>query len=819
MGTATTWDEASTPGALDAVARFEADRDAGRSVDPRRYVDGDRPGQLLALLRVDMFGRRRAGAAIHVETYLDEHPNLDEDARVALIYEEFCLREEEGDAPTPPEYYERFPTLENRLRRILAIHGLVGDLPSTASHMSETPAVPFPEAGQTIAGFHLVEELGRGSFARVYLAHERQLADRPVALKVSRTASREPQTLARLQHTNIVPVHSCRVDPATGLHLLCMPFFGRVTLSTLLADEAVKRARAGASLVEALDRHGPNDPAPAARSAGRAALAERPFARAIAWWGASLAEALHFAHERGVAHRDVKPSNVLVTREGTPMLLDFNLAMEARGDDPAGGTLAYMAPEHLDALAAGAGDAVDGRADVYSLGVVLFEAMGARPFAPPAAGARSLGEALRAEADRRRRGAPALLDIFPEAPPPLGAVIDRCLAADPADRYATAAMLAADLRAVADAAPLRHARLPLPGRVGVFARRHRRRLASAIALGLAVYLAAMTLDRARMRQARRLGAVRALLTFADRSFAAGDLDGAESGLDVIQRLAQAEGTAGRLDPWAAWPVLARLTRSTEVEALRADARGRARLVAESRRARTRADALIEVVPRLHAGLGRDFPATSAAIRATLAPFAVLSQADWPEQPDLALLDPARRDRLVAAVDDLLFAWVAAAEPIDDAAVVLGARALCDRGSTAPELAPTWAALAMRLDARLTGAPAPVMAFPSPSSVQTPRACDRWLLLSSCSGRPTRPWVDRAEALEPASFARQATLAALDEIEGRHAHALEHHARALALRPGSTEAAAGVSRTRDQLARSASSDGRADRPEPSRQCPP
>ena len=103
---------------------------------------------------------------------------------------------------------------------------------------------PFPEVGQTIAGYHLVEELGRGAFARVFLARERPLADRLVALKVARNGSREPQTLARLQHTHIVPVYSYRIDPATGLHLLCMPYLGRVTLADVLAHpRSAKHAR------------------------------------------------------------------------------------------------------------------------------------------------------------------------------------------------------------------------------------------------------------------------------------------------------------------------------------------------------------------------------------------------------------------------------------------------------------------------------------------------------------------------------------------------------------------------------------------------
>src|SRR5262249_2855013 len=156
-----------------------------------------------------------------------------------------------------------------------------------------------------------------------------------------------------------------------------------------LADETVMEARSGSELVATLDRLGAPGDAANGHSGGRKALAERPYARAIAWWGARLAEALQFAHERGVMHRDVKPSNVLVTGDGMPRLLDSNRAWEPRLDDPElapsalGGTLAYMAPEHLGALAEGRVDGVDGRADVYSLGVVLYESMGARPFGVP----------------------------------------------------------------------------------------------------------------------------------------------------------------------------------------------------------------------------------------------------------------------------------------------------------------------------------------------------------------------------------------------------------------------------------------------------
>ena len=187
----------------------------------------------------------------------------------------------------------------------------------------------FPEAGQTIAGFSLVEELGAG---RSPASSWPGSASWPIARwrsKVTRRGSREPQTLARLQHTHIVPVHSHRIDAATGLHLLCMPYFGRITLARVLADPEVQAAATRATCwsrrsIGSSRRRA----AGGAASAGRAALAQRSYPRAIAWWGARLAEALDHAHDRGVLHRDIKPSNVLVTADGMPMLLDFNLARE-----------------------------------------------------------------------------------------------------------------------------------------------------------------------------------------------------------------------------------------------------------------------------------------------------------------------------------------------------------------------------------------------------------------------------------------------------------------------------------------------------------
>jgi hypothetical protein len=155
---------------------------------------------------------------------------------------------------------------------------------STTTTPVRGPAVAFPRLGESIAGFRIIGELGRGAFARVYLAHEAALGNRPVALKVSRAEGDEPRVLARLQHTHIVPIHSVVDDRATGLRLICMPYLGGANLAQVL-DAASGRAggstRAG-SLLDALDliaRPSPTaDPPRPPRRAGPEAPASHPAA-------------------------------------------------------------------------------------------------------------------------------------------------------------------------------------------------------------------------------------------------------------------------------------------------------------------------------------------------------------------------------------------------------------------------------------------------------------------------------------------------------------------------------------------------------------
>ncbi|HEX3147259.1 MAG TPA: tetratricopeptide repeat protein [Gemmataceae bacterium] len=372
------------------------------------------------------------------ESYVVAHPELlDHPGAIGeLIYEEVSLRRERGETGGSSEVLRRFPRWGSQLRVMLDLRDA----------LDAERRADFPEAGERLGEFHLLGELGRGSRGRVYLARQPALADRPVVVKLTPRTDAEHLSLARLQHTHIVPLYAVHEDPIRRLRILCMPFFG------------------GATLAHALDRL--SSTAPAERSSNELwdAIASAPgsnpfgegrpipsrwistdYVRLIVQFGIGLADALEFAHEHDLVHMDVKPSNILLTADGQPMLLDFHLARPpiAASDPPPnwlGGTPAYSAPEQraaLDAVrtARALPTPVDHRADIYSLGAVLFEAL---------AGRLLDGRPLSAHNHAVSVG--------------LSDIIARCLATDPANRYPTAAVLAEDLRRHLAHLPLRGAR-------------------------------------------------------------------------------------------------------------------------------------------------------------------------------------------------------------------------------------------------------------------------------------------------------------------------------------------------------------------------
>src|SRR5207302_5602987 len=158
-------------------------------------------------------------------------PDTDPDA-ASLLFEEYCQRGRVGDPLTPEEIERRFPSQKSFFTSLSCQQGLLRSL--GGENCGRAALLALPSSGDEVFGFLLGRELGRGSFARVFLAEQSALAGRPVVVKVSAIEGDEPQTLAQLQHTNIMPIYSAHEDPKAGLRVVCMPYFGGASLSRVL---------------------------------------------------------------------------------------------------------------------------------------------------------------------------------------------------------------------------------------------------------------------------------------------------------------------------------------------------------------------------------------------------------------------------------------------------------------------------------------------------------------------------------------------------------------------------------------------------------
>ncbi len=282
------------------------------------------------------------------------------------------------------------------------------------------PSAEFLDLQAALAGeYSLQRELGRGGMGVVYLARDVQL-DRDVAIKVlpthlAHTAEarerflREARTAAGLSHPHIVPIH--RVGETHGFVFFVMSYVE------------------GETLGERLRTRGPLAPVDASR-----------VLREVAW-------ALAYAHGRGIVHRDVKPDNILLEAStGRALVTDFGIAHGGRAPGPEAdrgkitGTAHFMSPEQA------ANEPVDGRSDIYALGVVGYLAVSGRlPFEAPNVPALLLKQAT--------EEAPNVIRAAPGLSPVLAAAIDRCLARDPGERFAHGEELAEALAPAPDARP------------------------------------------------------------------------------------------------------------------------------------------------------------------------------------------------------------------------------------------------------------------------------------------------------------------------------------------------------------------------------
>jgi tetratricopeptide (TPR) repeat protein len=386
----------------------------------------------------------QAGPPPRLEDYLGDPT---EPERSALLRELIALdieyRQRQGETPKSEDYQARFPLLDPAwLARALAARPLArfvpspkAPLPSGAAEMEPPKATPtsFPDPDGTgpgeppsesastnraaeterprVAGYEILDELGRGAMGVVYLARQVGLK-RIVALKMilsgehagSQELARfriEAEAVARLRHPHIV--HIYEVGEYNGRPFFSLEYVDGGTLARKLGGVPLL-AHQAARLVE------------------------------------TLARAMHAVHQCHIVHRDLKPANVLLTADGTPKISDFGLAKQLDKDtgqtrtQAIMGTPSYMAPEQ----AAGQAKQVGPAADVYALGAILYEALTGRPPFQAATVLETL-ELVRTQEPRP----PSRLQ--PSVPLDLEAICLKCLAKDPRRRYADAAALAKDL--------------------------------------------------------------------------------------------------------------------------------------------------------------------------------------------------------------------------------------------------------------------------------------------------------------------------------------------------------------------------------------
>ncbi len=320
-----------------------------------------------------------------------------------------------------------------RIESLLRHHeeGTIAFLKEQDREIDESIAEPEPPF--ELDEFRVIKELGRGGMGIVYLAED-TILKRDVAIKVlspglARSArllasfQQEAVHVSRLSHPAIIQVH--RFGRTNDLHFIVSQYVRGKTLRALI-DAKTRGDRATESTSES----------------------HRGWTKQCASILATIAEALAQAHSAGIVHRDIKPSNIMRADDGSAKLLDFGIAIRNTASPLLAppidaGTVAYMSPEHARVE----GMEIDGRSDVFSLGVVLYEVLtGSLPF-------QGTDQAQVLEAIQQASPTPVRRKA-PSVPRDLEVICHKALEKDPADRYQSAAHLGADLRCWLRGAPI-----------------------------------------------------------------------------------------------------------------------------------------------------------------------------------------------------------------------------------------------------------------------------------------------------------------------------------------------------------------------------
>jgi WD40 repeat protein/serine/threonine protein kinase len=482
---------------------------------------------------------------------------------VERLAEEFVRRYRNGERPSWTEYVEAHPEHAAEIRELFPALIVMEEL--APGDDSAAPAVERAGLQERVGGYQILREIGRGGMGVVYEAEQLSLGRR-VALKVltlpiardGKALERfrlEARAAARLHHTNIVPVFEVGQDRDVCFYAM------QLILGQGLDEvqQELRRLRSGSPAEAGLaaqalwtGRYEPADlvpsspvpcraEAPAERLAANATSATLPgrsdlstvesdpghFFQSVARIGVQVAEALSYAHARGVIHRDVKPSNLLLDAAGVVWVTDFGLAKTEAGTVTRTGdllgTLRYMSPERF-------GGQCDARADVYGLGLTLYELLVLRP-AFEAADRLVLVEQIKSQDPARPRS------LVPRIPRDLETIVLKAIDKDPARRYQSAAQLADDLRCFLADLPIRARRASAIERAFRWCRRNPAPTVALVA-GVALLIGLAFTMRLREQQA---------LTQTAREEAEGQRDKANEALAQADRYrTQAEGLSAAL---------------------------------------------------------------------------------------------------------------------------------------------------------------------------------------------------------------------------------------------------------------------------------
>lgn len=374
--------------------------------------------------------------------------NTEDESFLDDLFDSVVERLSEGDDVDPALLSAKRPHLAGRVEEIVRL----------AAELVGSPSATRPR----FAGYEILGELGRGAGENVFLARQNAVGGRQVALKVlpegsalsSRRLDRflaEIRALARLSHPNIVPIFDVIRTERSAAY--AMEWIDGSTLGQVISALQTERHRDGARDVP---------PILGVPSEVRTELELIDWSCRVA---IAVARALHIVHSIGLVHRDVKPSNILLRRNGTPLLSDFGLVKdpEATLRTQSGqflGTAAYAAPEQLR----GDAETVDGRSDIYGLGATLYHCLSRElPFgtgSPEAIAHRVDSGAIR-----------PLRTLNPKLGKDLCTVVEKAMDPLPVRRYETAELFADDLQRCVDRRPILARRPGVASRAARWVRR------------------------------------------------------------------------------------------------------------------------------------------------------------------------------------------------------------------------------------------------------------------------------------------------------------------------------------------------------------